>query len=106
MIDPRNPYGDPTLGDEDGPAAAPSRTRRVLEDLLLLLAIVPVWPKLVLGWPGAIWAVILYLDVAFLVALLVVRWRRMRKALDRLGKTGDDDQALPDRPHRSRIITR
>ncbi len=81
-LNPPHPYRMPELTP---PApGGQSRNVRRLEDLLLILAIFPLWPKLILGWPGLFWDVVLWVDVAFLAVLLAVRWGRLRKALKQM----------------------
>ena len=72
---------------EDDAKSSPPRStsrRRVIEDVLLILAIVPLWPALVLRWPGWIWDAVLWVDLAFLVVLLIIRLNRLRGALREL----------------------
>lgn len=86
-LNPYNPGERP--GSPLGQARGPSRARRVLEDVLLLLAIFPPWPRLILGWQGTVWDVVLYLDFAFLAVLLGIRWRRMHGALDQIAEVNE-----------------
>ena len=53
-----------------------------------MLAIVPLWPKLILGWPGLIWDIVLWTDLVFLAVLLAVRWGRVRELLGRMRNEG------------------
>jgi hypothetical protein len=75
--------------------SGPSRNVRLLEDFLLILAIFPLWPKLILGWPDPIWSVVLWVDVAFLAVLLAVRWGRFRKALKQMRQGEAGPEAAP-----------
>ena len=78
---------DPALHPEPLGGLGPAGS--MVLDVLLLLAIIPPWPKLILGWQGTVWTVLLYLDFAFLAVLLGIRWRRMHGALDQIAEVNE-----------------
>ena len=55
----------PGPGKNQNARRGPSRRRRIVEDVFLVLAIFPLWPK-ILGWPGLLWDVILFADLVLL----------------------------------------
>lgn len=78
----------------------PSLPWRIVEDVLLVLAIFPLWPRLILGWPGRTWEIMLWADLAFLLVLLAVRWSRVRAALNRMRDPAAADRAPGPAPRR------
>lgn len=79
MVNRPDPAPEP--GKNQNALPGPSRRRRIVEDVFLVLAIFPLWPK-ILGWPGLLWDVILFADLVLLAVLLVFRWIRTREAID------------------------
>jgi hypothetical protein len=83
-LDALNPYG---MLDVQAKRAAeqtpPPRGWRLVEDLLLIVAILPLWP-LFLGWEGLLWRILIVADVILLGTLFVIRIVRFRRAMREL----------------------
>lgn len=81
------------LSEAAGQTPRPSGWRLV-EDLLLIAALLPLWPVW-LGWSGLIWKVLPAIDAVFLVVLLALRWRRFRRALEEIRQKRDGGKGVP-----------
>jgi hypothetical protein len=64
------------------------RTDRIfwIENVLILLAIVALWPRIFLGWSGRGWFAVECLVLAVMVAIFV---RRLNAARRRRGRGGE-----------------
>ena len=77
--------GDRAPTCSDPKAGEAPRWAVYVEDAVIILCILPLWP-FILGWSGVAWEVLLYADAALLVAVLIRRMRRARAALEKLGE--------------------
>ena len=81
---------------ENGLDGVPPRWVIYLEDVLVILCILPLWP-FILGYRGLAWQGLLYATVVLLLVILYRRWKRARAALEAIEKDGAGPQ-LPFMP--------
>ena len=84
-------------GDEDSDPQV-ARWIIFLEDALVVLCILPVWPVFILGWDAPVWKYLVAIDVVVLAAIFVRRWRRAKRALEAAAERQESGPQLPFMP--------
>ncbi len=66
-----------------------------IEDALVVLCILPVWPAFILGWEAPVWKGLVAVDVVVLIVIFVRRWRRAKRALETAADRQESGPQLP-----------
>ena len=89
--------------EDEGEKESPTpRWGVFVEDALIILGILPLWP-VILGWRGVFWQGLLVGDLAVLLVIFARRWKRAKAALESIKQEEQKGPRLPFVPPGRRL---